>query len=454
MRDDTAELSPGQIVGGRYLVLCTAGHGGSAAVYRVRDIRLDKIWALKVIRSSDQGRQSCALELKRMKSFNHPALPRIADAFEIAGGSCIVMDFLEGKTLDRLPNETGPAGIGRDQLIRWGIQICGVLDYLHHCRPPVIYRDLKPGNILLKPDGNVMLLDFGTPGGMGTPGYAAPEQLTKGGHADERSDIYGLGRTLYKLYQFDRGSKEDRRFLRILKKACAPAPEQRFFSALDMKKALEELSANADGFALRRIRKNILLSGISCLALLPLVLTPVVGGENSAASSAPKLNGSEQYDAITHAESAADKKERGKEEAEELSAKAEEYREKAESCAGTNPQQAICFLEEACECLKGISGKEDLLYDSQLRIFRLFLNAEPGIIADPDTEISGYFQKLCTLDPGRREPYLMYISYEYRNGNLAKAADLFREASGIEGIESDPGYQSLKTKLINAGAVP
>ena len=140
---------------------------------------------------------------------SHPNLPSIVDVIEDDESFIIVMDFIEGNSLDKILEENGAQP--EEYVVEWAMQLCDVLGYLHSRTPPIIYRDMKPANIMLKPDGNITVIDFGTAKtydidlgqttGIGTIGYAAPEQYRGSGYGrtDARTDIYCLGMTLYHL---------------------------------------------------------------------------------------------------------------------------------------------------------------------------------------------------------------------------------------------------------------
>lgn len=446
----SGELSPGRIIGGKYLILRRIGSGGTGNVYEVRDLHLKKIWAMKFIRCQGSGRQAAFLELSRMRTFNHPRLPRIVDAFEAEDGNCIVMDFLEGKTLDfLLTDQKRQENFGKRDLIRWGIELCEALDYLHHCVPPVIYRDMKPGNVLLRPDRTVMLLDFGTTEHAGTPGYAAPEQNGGNGRADVRSDIYALGRTLYRLYEAlqkkemddpKEGGKRknllqkmkrqkrkigDRDFLRILLKACEVCPEKRFQSAVQMAEAFKrcgetELESGQKGWS----RRSAALSCAAAFSLVCIVAAvPAVGGKTTSASTYGKAEASTR-----------------------------------DTDGDTKPEDDEELEKEVEETEKGEEGKQketesERLFEEKMRTFRGLLDFPEDHDAERKKEIEVCFEELCALDTGREDPYLLYISYLYKTGNLKRAAELFRKVSEQEEIEDNPNYQRLKIKLRNAGAL-
>ncbi|MDR1027938.1 MAG: serine/threonine protein kinase, partial [Clostridiales Family XIII bacterium] len=173
--------------------------------------RLNKQWAIKEYRHDSQHRQlardSLLKEASLIKKLDHPRLPRIVDIIEKHENIYVVMDYIEGEPLNKVLDAYGAQP--QEAVVEWGKQLADVLDYLHTLTPPVVFRDMKPANIMLKPDGSIRLFDFGiakeieddTEGGttVGTRGYAAPEQFSHGMRIDARTDIYALGVTLYHL---------------------------------------------------------------------------------------------------------------------------------------------------------------------------------------------------------------------------------------------------------------
>jgi serine/threonine-protein kinase len=206
-------LEIGSLIDGKYRILSKIGQGGMSIVYLAMNERANKSWAIKEIRkdamaNSDITMQSLKNEIEMLKNLSHPNLPSIADIIDYDDALLIVMDYVEGNTLSKAVNEYGPQS--QEFVIEWAKQLCNVLGYLHSQKPPIIYRDLKPGNIMLKPDGTIVLIDFGTARQykeenvedttcLGTRGYAAPEQFGGHGQTDARTDIYCLGSTMYHL---------------------------------------------------------------------------------------------------------------------------------------------------------------------------------------------------------------------------------------------------------------
>ncbi len=206
-------LRIGSLIDGKYKILNEIGHGGMSTVYLAINEKANKPWAVKEVRKTDQKEfpiihQSLLMEMELLKKLRHPNLPSIVDVIEEKENLLIVMDYIEGNTLEKLLTEQGAQP--QEQVVEWALQLCGVLEYLHTRKPAVIYRDMKPSNVMLKSDGSVVLIDFGTAREykeqkmgdttcLGTQGYAAPEQFGMMGQTDARTDIYCLGATLYHL---------------------------------------------------------------------------------------------------------------------------------------------------------------------------------------------------------------------------------------------------------------
>lgn len=204
----------GTIIDNKYEILTEIGRGGMSVVYLAMDRRLNKQWAVKEIKKQVNDRnnevivQSLIAEANLIKKLDHPALPRIVDIIDNGITIYVVMDYIEGKSLDIYIQEFGAQE--QEQVIDWAKQLCEALTYLHSRTPPIIYRDMKPANIMLKPEGALKLIDFGIAReykeqniadtiSLGTKGYAAPEQFGGQGQTDARTDIYSLGVTLYHL---------------------------------------------------------------------------------------------------------------------------------------------------------------------------------------------------------------------------------------------------------------
>jgi len=211
-------LEPGTLLQNRYRVLRQIGGGGMGVVYLAEDTRLpgrrcaikemspaqlapgDRQWAVQAFQQ----------EAQILARLSHPGLTAVTDFFPEGDNWYLVMDYVEGETLkERL--ERAPGGrLPLDEALNIVGQLCRVLEYLHGQNPPVVFRDLKPGNVMLTPRGEVKLIDFGIarffkPGqtrdtiNLGTPGYAAPEQYGGLGQSDPRADVYSLGVLLHQM---------------------------------------------------------------------------------------------------------------------------------------------------------------------------------------------------------------------------------------------------------------
>jgi serine/threonine protein kinase len=215
----TGQLPSNAILNNRYIIIKKIGQGGMAAVYQATDSHLTGvIWAVKEMSDaalpSPEERsyavQTFQREAQLLRTLNHPNLPRVTDFFSQGGKQYLVMEFVPGQTMDRMLSAHG-GPYTEAETIHWGIQLCDVLAYLHSQNPPIIFRDLKPGNIMLTPQGQIKLIDFGIvrffkPGqtkdtqALGTPGFFAPEATS--GQTDARSDVYSLCVTLHQLLTY------------------------------------------------------------------------------------------------------------------------------------------------------------------------------------------------------------------------------------------------------------
>ncbi len=199
----------------RYLVQRVVGQGGMGAVYQAKDLKRQSVCAIKEMGLSmipedevEQAIQNFKIEAKILWGLNHPNLPSFTGFFQERQRYYLVMEYIDGTTLEHLLEEHG-APFPERRVLGWARQLCDVLEYLHTHNPPIIFRDMKPGNIMLTHDGQIKLIDFGIARFfrtttardtqmLGTPGFAPPEQYGKA-QTDERSDIYSLAMTLFQL---------------------------------------------------------------------------------------------------------------------------------------------------------------------------------------------------------------------------------------------------------------
>jgi len=211
----TGRLDPQTMLDGRYVVLRTLGQGGMGAVYLATDTRLNNMpVAIKEMSTRAVGGdlqaaiESFQKEAQMLISLRHPALPVIYDFFSREENRWyLVMDYIQGDTLKAETQKRGR--IPEAVVVNWAMQLCDILEYLHKRNPPVIFRDLKPDNIMLTPEGQIKLIDFGIarnfqPGNSadtvayGSGGFSPPEQYGQN-QTDARSDIYALAATLHYL---------------------------------------------------------------------------------------------------------------------------------------------------------------------------------------------------------------------------------------------------------------
>lgn len=201
-------MQTGDFFDGRYLIAKILGQGGMGTVYLARNINTDTFWAIKEICRKEGSEVDLLAEPKLLKKLEHPALPRLFDILEQDGRLYMISDYIDGISLDKKLEAEGK--IAEEVVADWGVQLCNALEYLHSLKPnPIIYRDMKPSNIILSSNGILKLIDFGiareykpqSEGDtvyIGTRGYAAPEQYGTG-QTSAASDIYSLGVTLHHL---------------------------------------------------------------------------------------------------------------------------------------------------------------------------------------------------------------------------------------------------------------
>lgn len=206
-------LTEGHLLDGRYRVKKVLGVGGMGRVYLSNDTRLaNRPVAVKEMIVGDGIQEKKAIEdftreANVLARLSHPGIPTLIDHFAENARHYLVMEFVAGGDLQHVLDKLGPKGkLAEDKVLRWARQMLDVLEFLHSQKPPIIYRDLKPGNIMIDKDGRAMLIDFGIarflpPGGRGTQigsvGYAPPEQYM--GKVEPRSDLYSLAATMHHL---------------------------------------------------------------------------------------------------------------------------------------------------------------------------------------------------------------------------------------------------------------
>jgi tRNA A-37 threonylcarbamoyl transferase component Bud32 len=212
----TGRLPLQSLLANRYLIFKNIGQGGMAAVYMATDTRTSRTVAIKEMGQDNlspeelkEALDSFRFEAETLARLRHLNLPRVYEQFSEDARHYLVMDYIDGETLEERMGKTPGKGLGEVEALGWARQLCSALTYLHGQTPPIIFRDLKPSNIMVTRGGEIKLIDFGiarvfAPGRardtqvLGTPGYAPPEQYGKA-QTDARADIYALGCTLYQL---------------------------------------------------------------------------------------------------------------------------------------------------------------------------------------------------------------------------------------------------------------
>lgn len=287
----------GTVIDGKYEILKQIGKGGMSVVYLAMDRHLNKQWAVKEIRKKGGGKNdeivvnSLLAEANLMKRLDHPALPRIVDIIDNGVTIFVVMDYIEGESLDKVLEVEGPQP--EDLVIEWAKQLCDALSYLHSQKPPIIYRDMKPANIMLKPEGNIKIIDFGIAREykeqsladttvLGTKGYAPPEQYS--GQTDARSDIFALGMTMHHLLTgIDPRSGEPYAPVRmwnpelsegieiIIDRCVQPAPENRYQNCDDLLYDLEHPELITKDYKRKQRMKLRLFTVMAVLAVVFLI---------------------------------------------------------------------------------------------------------------------------------------------------------------------------------------
>jgi serine/threonine protein kinase len=215
-RKYTSHLQPGVILIDRYSIQKVVGVGGMGAVYCARDLHFPNVVKRVAVKEMintvrdplirDTIIKNFEREANILATLNHPSIPRIYDYFSQDDRSYLIIEFIDGKDLEAILSESTDF-LPEIQVINWAIELCDVISYLHNNKPePIIFRDIKPSNIMINQHGHVLLVDFGIAktfqtgqkGTMiGTEGYSPPEQYK--GDATQRADIYALGATLHHM---------------------------------------------------------------------------------------------------------------------------------------------------------------------------------------------------------------------------------------------------------------
>jgi protein kinase-like protein len=286
-------LGSGALLAGRYRIVREIGQGGFGSVYRARDMQkrgrlvaikqivLDKLKPQEIIEATDTFNREVTL----LSALKHPNLPKIYAHFTDTSHWYLVMEYIEGQTLEEYLKRSRRGYFSLRQVLKIGLALAKVLAYLHEQSPAVIFRDVKPANVMLTPTGHVYLIDFGIArrfspqkskdtGPLGSPGFAAPEQYGRA-QSDPRTDIYGLGATLQTLLT-GRDPLELRLGQPSLRTKPLPATLQELLTTMleaDATKRPQDMQTVADRLEKRMRRWHALLSlgtGLLIGAVFPL----------------------------------------------------------------------------------------------------------------------------------------------------------------------------------------
>jgi outer membrane protein assembly factor BamB/tRNA A-37 threonylcarbamoyl transferase component Bud32 len=294
-------LQPGQVLQTRYRILGIIGVGGMGAVYQARDLHFPNVTRLCAVKEMINMAQDQQLREQTVRNFereaeilatlNHPAIPQIYDYFTFGDRSYLVQEFIQGRDLEAILNATD-SFLPADQIRQWGIEICDVLTYLHSHEPdPIIFRDMKPSNVMIDHHKRVRLIDFGIAkmfqvgqqGTMiGTEGYSPPEQYK--GIATPAADIYALGASLHHLltrrdprleppFTFDQKPIKDSNpnvpdaLTAVVMRALSYNPDERYASALAMKQSLEAAGGNVSTTPSGRMPVANVQSGVAGISI-------------------------------------------------------------------------------------------------------------------------------------------------------------------------------------------
>lgn len=432
-------LREGTVLDEKYEILKQIGEGGMSTVYLARNNRMNMQLAVKEIKKD--GSKSTELLLKGLereanilKGVDHPVIPRIIDIVKHRETICVVMDFVEGENLADKLKEVG--SFSQDQVIDWGLQLASALEYLHNMNPPIIYRDMKPSNVMLKPDGDVKLIDFGTAKeydvennadttALGTRGYAAPEQFGDAQgrgiyKTDARTDIYNLGATLYHMVTGKNPQEPPYEMVpirevnpslstgleQIILKCTKANPNERYQSCSELIYALEHYTELDDSYRAMH-KKRIQLFGTTVALTIIFAVVSIAGrvGIN-------KMN-AENYSA--YIEEGNSYKTEGL-----YSQAASKYREAFE-LNGEDSEAYTKFLDVYIDSSKDIETKDALVVDDGLNVVANKIK-----------------NKYAKVDENGAVLYKMGLTYFNEVGDYGAAAKYFGMVSS-----EDPTYGEL-----------
>lgn len=273
-------LNIGSVLEEKYEVIKVLGKGGMGTVYLCKNMRLGNFWAIKEIKKDNNINIDILSEPNILKKLNHHGIPRIVDIFYKDNNLYMVEDYIEGKTLKQYVEKTGT--ITTKEACNIVLSICDIISYLHSFNPPIIYRDLKPSNIMITPSGKVVLIDFGISKtyradkavdtiALGSNGYAAPEQCGLG-KSCRQTDIYGIGMVMYSMVtgktvltglepfvEESYNSNLEKDFKRIIQKCIRNEIHDRYYSIEELREEIIKYLNNA------KVDNTMLLSKTSMI---------------------------------------------------------------------------------------------------------------------------------------------------------------------------------------------
>ncbi|AAK78384.1 protein kinase [Clostridium acetobutylicum] len=314
-----------EIFENKYKIIDILGKGGMSTVYLAKDIKLQKFWAIKEVSNNINDTSKLKVDLLAetniLKKLDHPALPRIVDIIKRDESLYIVMDFIDGVSLDKFIHKNG--AINEKVVLDWAKQICDVLSYLHSQKPnPIIYRDMKPGNLMLTQNGKIKLIDFGIAREykkevskdttyIGTRGYAAPEQYGDC-QSDARTDIYSFGVTLYHMLTGkgpndppfelkpvrELNSSLSEGIEHIIEKSTRQDPSLRYQNVDEMLYDIKNIHKLNSKYKKQLVKKYIKVAASACLFIFSvfLIISGVLGIKSDSANEYNNIieNGSKQ----------------------------------------------------------------------------------------------------------------------------------------------------------------
>lgn len=432
-------LQENEVILNRYKILNVVGKGGMGRVYRAVDLEDGTQWAVKEDLSED-GSDQLYEEAEVLDGLDHPALPKTHGVQCWMGKQYLLMQYIEGTTLSEMLKQQEK--YAEKQVLEWFIQIVDVLKYLHGRQHPIVYRDLKPSNIIIDSNGKVKLIDFGIAeeysaqgnneemqkSGL-TKGYAAPEQYSRRFKADVRTDIYALGVTIHYLLTGKNPTKPPYEFLpvrklspevspameEIVKQCLQPNPDQRYETADALYQDLCHITdKNAE---IKRKRKRRVL-GFSCIAavILTAVMTAVFILKDSRQRQIDTY-----FAMIEEVYQAAD------------NAQYDTAMETAENAISIQPDEisgylamGYCYMlqEEYEQCREFISKEIlDRFPDCYENINFLDLMAQVYYRSGKPQDALYYFQQWCNLAPDDSEAWFDLAQCHIRIGNYEEAGD-------------------------------